>query len=86
MLFQRCWLTTQLQPMTVARSPKIFGLVHSVTMHPKPAQEGFEIEIKGKLAALIGGAAFPNARYAAERAASGARRNPNIAYDVGLKW
>jgi hypothetical protein len=39
-------------------------LVHSVTVHPNPARKGFEIEVKGKLAALIGGAAFPTARHA----------------------
>ncbi|MGX5850064.1 recombinase family protein [Mesorhizobium sp. PL10] len=61
------------------------GLVHSVTVHPKPAREGFEIEVKGKLAALIGGAAFPNARYAEKRASSGGRRNPNVTYDSGFE-
>ncbi|MES5481563.1 recombinase family protein [Bradyrhizobium sp. INPA03-11B] len=37
------------------------SLVHSVTVHPKGPREGFEIEVKGKLAALIGGDAFPQA-------------------------
>nr|WP_083992253.1 recombinase family protein [Bradyrhizobium embrapense] len=37
------------------------ALVHSVTVHPKGPREGFEIEVKGKLAALIGGNAFPQA-------------------------
>ncbi|RWH69922.1 MAG: recombinase family protein [Mesorhizobium sp.] len=61
------------------------GLVHSVTVHPKPAREGFEIEVKGKLAALIGGAAFPTARYAAMQAASGGHRNATTTYDSGFE-
>ncbi|WP_309085773.1 recombinase family protein [Chelativorans sp.] len=43
------------------------ALVNSVTVHPKGAREGFEIEVKGKLAALIGGKAFPQARYSGGR-------------------
>jgi hypothetical protein len=39
------------------------ALVHSVTVHPKGPREGFEIEVRGKLAALVGGEAFPQARY-----------------------
>ncbi len=39
------------------------ALVHSVTIHPNGPREGFEIEVKGKLAALIGGSAFPQAVY-----------------------
>ena len=31
------------------------ALVHSVTIHPNGPREGFQIEVKGKLAALIGG-------------------------------
>ena len=34
-------------------------LVHSVTIYPNGPREGFEIEVKGKLATLIGGNAFP---------------------------
>jgi site-specific DNA recombinase len=30
------------------------ALVHSVTVHPKEPWQGFEVEVKGKLAALIG--------------------------------
>jgi site-specific DNA recombinase len=37
------------------------ALVHSVTIRPKSPRKGFEIEVKGKLAALIGGEAFPQA-------------------------
>ena len=37
------------------------ALVHSVTIHPNGPRKGFEIEVKGKLAALIGGNAFPQA-------------------------
>ncbi len=37
------------------------ALVHSVTIHPNGPREGFEIEVKGKLAALIGGGVFPEA-------------------------
>ena len=36
----------------------ISGFAHSVTVHPKVAREGFQVEVKGKLAA-IGGTAFP---------------------------
>ena len=35
------------------------ALVHSVTIHPNGPREGFQVEVKGKLAALIGGDAFP---------------------------
>ena len=35
------------------------ALVHSVTIHPNGPRKGFEVEVKGKLAALIGGNAFP---------------------------
>ncbi len=34
-------------------------LVHSVTIHPNGRREGFQVEVKGKLAALIGGDTFP---------------------------
>jgi site-specific DNA recombinase len=39
------------------------ALVHSVTVHPNGPREGFQVEVKGKLAALIGGDAFPHAVY-----------------------
>jgi len=39
------------------------ALVHSVTIHPNGPREGFQIEVKGKLAALIGGDPFPKAVY-----------------------
>ena len=39
------------------------ALVHSVTGHPKGPWEGFEVEVKGKLAALIGGDVFQEAHY-----------------------
>jgi site-specific DNA recombinase len=39
------------------------ALVHSVTVHPKAEWQGFEIEVKGKLAALVGGNVFPQAHY-----------------------
>ncbi|MBB6411873.1 recombinase family protein [Mesorhizobium sangaii] len=61
------------------------GLVHSVTVHPKRAREGFEIEVKGKLAALIGGAAFPNARYTEKPTGLGSRFNAAVTYDSGLE-
>lgn len=35
------------------------SLVHSVIVHPKGPREGFEVEVKGKLAALVGGGLFP---------------------------
>jgi hypothetical protein len=37
------------------------ALVHSVTLHPNGPREGFEIDVKGKLSALIGGKVFPQA-------------------------
>jgi len=37
------------------------ALVHSVTVHPNGPRKGFQVEVKGKLAALIGGDAFPKA-------------------------
>jgi site-specific DNA recombinase len=39
------------------------ALVHSVIVHPKGPWQGFEVEVKGKLAALVGGGFFPEARY-----------------------
>ena len=35
------------------------ALVYSVTIHPKGPRERFQIEVKGKLTALIGGNAYP---------------------------
>ena len=43
------------------------ALVHSVTIHPNGRREGFQVEVKGKLAAPIGGDAFPQAVYSGER-------------------
>ena len=43
------------------------ALVHSVTIYPNGRREGFQVEVKGKLAALIGGDAFPQAVYSGER-------------------
>ncbi len=39
------------------------ALVHSVIVHPKESSQGFEVEVKGKLAALVGGGLFPQARH-----------------------
>lgn len=39
------------------------ALVHSVTIYPKRPREEFEIEVKGKLAALLGKGVFPDASY-----------------------
>jgi DNA invertase Pin-like site-specific DNA recombinase len=39
------------------------ALVHSVIVHPKDPWQGFEVEVKGKLAALVGGGVFPEAHY-----------------------
>jgi site-specific DNA recombinase len=39
------------------------ALVHNVIVHPKSPWQGFEVEVKGKLAALVGGGVFPEARY-----------------------
>lgn len=38
------------------------ALVDSVVVLPRPAGQGIEVEVNGKLAALIGGTAFPQAR------------------------
>jgi len=43
------------------------ALVHSVTIHPKAPREGFQVEVKGKLVALMGGKAFPQAKYSGGR-------------------
>jgi len=42
---------------------KFRALVHNVIVHPKEPRQGFEVEVKGKLAALVGGEAFSQARY-----------------------
>jgi len=47
------------------------ALVHSFLIHPKGPRESFEIEVKGKLAALIGGEVFPQARYSGSRMVAG---------------
>jgi hypothetical protein len=39
------------------------ALVHSIIVHPKGPWQGFEVEVKRKLAALVGGGVFPEARY-----------------------
>jgi site-specific DNA recombinase len=49
------------------------ALVHSVTIHPNGPREGFEIEVKGRLAALIGGDAFPQAMRSGGYMVAGAR-------------
>ncbi|MER8388772.1 hypothetical protein NKJ46_04060 [Mesorhizobium sp. M0166] len=63
------------------------ALVHSVRVHPKGARQGIELEVKGKLAALIGGDTFPQARDAGERAVAEERhrQDPTIAYDSGFR-
>ncbi|TPM57458.1 recombinase family protein [Mesorhizobium sp. B2-2-4] len=61
------------------------SLVHSVTVQPKPARKGFEIEVKGKLSALIGGAAFPSARYTDRHTALAGRHIAAITYDSGFE-
>jgi site-specific DNA recombinase len=38
-------------------------LVHSVIVHPNGPWQGFEVEVKGKLAALVGGELFPQAHH-----------------------
>jgi hypothetical protein len=38
-------------------------LVHSVIVHPKGPREGFQVEVKGRLAVLIGGDTFPQVVY-----------------------
>jgi hypothetical protein len=44
-----------------------------VTIHPSGPREGFQVEVKGKLAALIGGDAFPQAKYSGGRVVAEAR-------------
>jgi site-specific DNA recombinase len=38
------------------------SLVQSVTVYPFPARQGFEVEVKGRLAELVGPEAFPSGR------------------------
>ncbi len=47
------------------------ALVDSVIVLPRPAGQGLEVEVKGKLAALIGGDAFPQARIVVGNGGSG---------------
>jgi len=61
------------------------ALVHSVTVHPKAPRKGFQVEVKGKLASLIGGEAFPQAKYSGGRMVAEERyrlstQRPNIRY------
>lgn len=60
-------------------------LVYSVTVHPKPARKGFEIEVKGKLAALIGGVAFPTGRYTGKPAQLSGRYGAAVGPDSGFE-
>src|SRR5215470_19179051 len=52
------------------------ALVHSVTVHPNGPREGFQVEVKGKLAALIGGDTFPQAVYSGGRVVAEVRFEP----------
>ncbi len=52
-------------PLISSRGQRL--LVHSVTVHPNGPREGFQVEVKGNLAALIGGDAFPQAVYSGGR-------------------
>jgi hypothetical protein len=45
-------------PVTPARSTTWPLGRHSVIVHPKGPWQGFEVEVKGKLAALVGGESF----------------------------
>jgi len=56
------------------------ALVHSVTVHPNGPRKSFQVEVKGKLAALIGGDAFPQAVY------SGGRVVAEVRYIVKPPW
>jgi site-specific DNA recombinase len=60
------------------------ALVHSVTIHPHAPGEGFEIEVKGKLAALIGKPVFPDGFLKGEMVAGERYRlsphDPNLRY------
>jgi site-specific DNA recombinase len=61
------------------------ALMHSVTIHPNGPREGFQIEVKGKLSALIGGNAFPQANYSGVSVVAGERyrfspHEPNLRY------
>jgi site-specific DNA recombinase len=49
------------------------ALVHSVTIYPNGPREGFQIEVKGKLSALIGGNVFPQANYSGVSVVAGVR-------------
>ncbi len=65
--------------------PEFRSLVHSVTIRPGAPREGFQVEVKGKLAALIGGDAFPQAKYSggrvvAEEGYSLSPHLPNLRY------
>jgi site-specific DNA recombinase len=43
------------------------ALVQNVTVHPNGPRAGFQVEVKGKLAALVGGKPFPQAVYSGGR-------------------
>lgn len=46
---------------------KFRKLVHSITIHPNGPKASFDVEVKWKLAALIGGQVFPQRRYSGGR-------------------
>ena len=61
------------------------ALVQSVTVHTNGPREGFQVEVKGKLAALIGGDAFPQAVYSGGRVVAEERyrlspQHPDLRY------
>ncbi len=58
-------------------------LVHSVTVHPKGPREGFQVEVKGRLAALIGRDTFPQAVYSGGSVVAEEGFEPPT---CGLKW
>ena len=47
--------------------PSIAELLDECSEMTKAAREGFQVEVKGKLANLIGGRAFPQAKYSGGR-------------------
>lgn len=51
-----------------------------MTVHPKALREGFQVEVKDKLAYLIGREAFPQAKYSGGRmvAEERYRRSPRL--------
>jgi site-specific DNA recombinase len=60
------------------------ALVETVTVFPGPARAGFEVEVKGRLAELLGPEAFPTGRFGGNDGSGGGTRTPDTRIMIPL--